>query len=203
VKKLLRCVYQLDDTNYNSYLLQTAEGNVLIDTPSLVEHHLETIQELGGAKTLFITHRDDVSDACAWQEELGLEIVMHQEDAHQVLDCSVDHEIEDEEEWLAKDMLVIHLPGHSPGCVALLYTKGGGILFSGDALVTRPDGTLGLAPERYSSDPALAGESARQLLDYEFGAILPAHGTPILKGARQALEAFLSRLRAQAAGGGK
>ncbi|TAK32498.1 MAG: hypothetical protein EPO21_15105 [Chloroflexota bacterium] len=198
MKKLLEGIYQISEEGARTYLLQTRSGNILIDTPSLLEDSVNAVRTLGGAKILFITHRDAVGDACAWKEEFGVQIAMHTADAFYVVDCEVDRELEDME-WLTEETQLIHVPGHSSGNSALLFTGQDGILFGGDSVVEQ-DGRLSLPPDRFSTDPVEAADSVRRLLDYAFRAILPAHGEPILSGGKQAVELLVTKLREQARG---
>lgn len=197
MKQLLQGIYQIDADGAHTYLLQTRSGNILIDTPSLLAGSVEAVRALGGAQILFITHRDAVGDACAWKEEFGVQIAMHAADTSYMVDCEVDREMEDEE-WLTAETRLIHVPGHSPGNSALLFTGQHGVLFSGDSVVVEQDGTLSLPPARLSMDPIESRDSVRHLLDYDFAAILPAHGEPILEDGKRALELLVAKLRAQA-----
>src|ERR1700683_4943125 len=47
----------------NSYFLRHPKGNWLIDAPRFVEHLARRIEEEGGIRYIFLTHRDDVADA--------------------------------------------------------------------------------------------------------------------------------------------
>ena len=197
MKKLLEGVYQITEEGARTYLLRTRSGNILIDTPSLLAESVDAVQALGGAQILFITHRDAVGDACAWKEEFGVQIAMQTDDAFYVLDCEVDRELE-HEDWLTAETQLIHVPGHSPGNSALLFTGQHGILFAGDSVAVEPNGTLSLPPARFSTDPIEASDSIQSLLDYRFTTILPAHGEPILTGGKQALEILVAKLRERA-----
>ena len=48
------------------------DGNVLVDSPRFSAPLLERIRALGGARLMFLTHRDDVADHARWREALGL-----------------------------------------------------------------------------------------------------------------------------------
>lgn len=76
--------------------------------------------------------------------------------------------------------MIIGLPGHSPGSVAV-HVPGVKALFVGDALTTRNvlTGRAGLQPSPFTDDPAQALETLDRLTplaDVEW--ILPGHGTP-------------------------
>ena len=40
------------------------------------------LQALGGAKYMFLTHRDDVADHARWAKELGLQRIIHKTEAN-------------------------------------------------------------------------------------------------------------------------
>ena len=47
----------------NSYFIQHADGNWLIDSPKFVTPLVKQLETLGGIAHIFLTHRDDVADA--------------------------------------------------------------------------------------------------------------------------------------------
>ena len=63
-----------------SWLVVRAGGNVLVDSPRFTVPLLARIREMGGARFLFLTHRDDVADHARWAAALGCERVMHARD---------------------------------------------------------------------------------------------------------------------------
>ncbi len=83
---------------------------------------------------------------------------------------------------------VIHLPGHSPGSVAL-HLAGLDALFSGDALVTLSATTGERGPQLspFSSDQAQALSSLNRLAGLEARWVLPGHGEPWTGGLPEAL----------------
>ena len=56
-----------------------------------------------------------------------------------------------------------HLPGHTPGSVAILVD---GVLFLGDSAVATDDGELRLAPNIFTEDPEQNRESLAELLSW-------------------------------------
>ena len=74
-------------------------------------------------------------------------------------------------------LTVLHLPGHSPGCVAMLYQPAGGgppHLFSGDALLAGGAGPTGSAEDAAVLRGALAGKVFDVLPDDTW--VYPGHG---------------------------
>ncbi|MCP5110793.1 MAG: MBL fold metallo-hydrolase, partial [bacterium] len=127
-------VYYMGFTSENSfggssYLLETDQGNWLIDSPRYSSYLVKRLEELGGLQHIFLTHRDDVADAAKYAKRFGAARTIHrwelsaQPDAERVIEGFDPVE-------LAPGLLAIPTPGHTRGHCALLY--GNRYLFSGD-----------------------------------------------------------------------
>src|SRR5262249_26313201 len=99
----------------SSWLVRRAGGNVLVDSPRWSSVLAERIAALGGARWMFLTHRDDVADHAAWHDRLGCERVMHRADAVRGVERTIDGVVE-----LAPDLVVVPVPGHTRGSCALI-----------------------------------------------------------------------------------
>jgi glyoxylase-like metal-dependent hydrolase (beta-lactamase superfamily II) len=87
---------------------------------------------------------------------------------------------------------VIHVPGHTPGSIALLDQQRK-TLFSGDTL--RFDGKhVSAAPEHFSSDPKKVIESIGKLSLLNFDLILPGHGETLRPHASDAVKKYYESL---------
>ncbi|MBN9178047.1 MAG: MBL fold metallo-hydrolase [Microbacterium sp.] len=75
--------------------------------------------------------------------------------------------------------LVIGMPGHSPGSIAV-HVPAVGALFVGDALTTRHvlTGRSGAQPAPFSDDPAVALASLDRIAGVDAAWVLPGHGAP-------------------------
>ncbi|HEV2446796.1 MAG TPA: ferredoxin, partial [Candidatus Sulfopaludibacter sp.] len=103
----------------NSYFLEHAEGNWLIDSPRYVEHLARRFAEKGGIRCIFLTHRDDVADAEKYARRFGATRIIHRlELAAQPAAERVIEGFEPVE--LAPGFLAIPTPGHTRGHCALL-----------------------------------------------------------------------------------
>jgi glyoxylase-like metal-dependent hydrolase (beta-lactamase superfamily II)/ferredoxin len=179
-----------------SWLVRRPEGNVLVDSPRAAGALLRRLEEMGGVRWLFLTHRDDVADHAILRRRFGCERVIHEAD-RTADTADVERVIEgDAPVALADDLLVIPVPGHTEGSAALLYRRRD--LFSGDHLWGTDDGT-GLDASRavaWYSWP-LQVRSLRRLLDHPFERVLPGHGAvyraPSVEAAHGALRALLAR----------
>jgi len=113
----------------NSYFVEHAGGNWLIDSPRFVEHLARRFAEMGGIRYIFLTHRDDVADASRYAERFEATRIIHrlelaaQPDAERVIDGFDAVE-------LAPGFVAIPTPGHTRGHCALLHRDE--YLFSGD-----------------------------------------------------------------------
>ena len=89
---------------------------------------------------------------------------------------------------------VIHVPGHTPGSIAL-YQAERRILFCGDAILhhgsSSGQGRIGLSPRIFSVDPEQAEASARKLAALPAEVACFGHGEPILEGAGERLREAL------------
>lgn len=86
---------------------------------------------------------------------------------------------------------VIHIPGHTPGSVAL-HVPSVDAVFMGDAFTTRSvlTGEEGPRPAPFTLDPTLAAASLARLDALEANWVLPGHGGPWNGGLAAALRAI-------------
>jgi glyoxylase-like metal-dependent hydrolase (beta-lactamase superfamily II) len=94
------------------------------------------------------------------------------------------------------DFEAVHVPGHEPDNHALV-DESRSLVVAGDAVSGSdqrglPAGYLLLPPTVYSDDLNEAEENLERLLDYEFDAVLVFHGSSVLEGGRDKLDAFVN-----------
>jgi glyoxylase-like metal-dependent hydrolase (beta-lactamase superfamily II) len=89
-------------------------------------------------------------------------------------------------------LLVVHVPGHTPGEVAY-YESGRKILFSGDSVVEKRGG-LELPARRFASDLDQAVRSLSRLRALDVEVLLPGHGVPVMKDVSSLLEDLIQRV---------
>lgn len=89
--------------------------------------------------------------------------------------------------------VVVAMPGHSPGSVAV-HVPVADAVFVGDALTTRHvlTGRRGPAPAPFTDDPALAIQSLERLRPLGAAWVLPGHGAPWDGGVDAAVDAVLA-----------
>lgn len=181
----------------SSYLVKREGGNVLVDSPRAARPLMERIAALGGVSTMFLTHRDDVADHAAYARRFGCARVMHTADIGSGT-REVERPIEgDEPLSLGPDLLVIPLPGHTRGSMALLFREK--VLFSGDHLWGGEDGeSLGASRGVCWYSWAEQTRSMEKLLGFDFEWVLPGHGRRLHAPARRmraALEKLIARMK--------
>jgi glyoxylase-like metal-dependent hydrolase (beta-lactamase superfamily II)/ferredoxin len=160
-----------------SYLIvrpESAGGNVLIDSPRFATQLVRRIEAMGGVRTMFLTHRDDVADHARFAEKFRCERIMHADDGGARFGVEKIIGGGDEVE-LDQDLIAIPVPGHTRGHTVLLYQRK--FLFSGDHLAWSPNRKSLIAFRSacwYSWTEQI--KSMEKLLDYDFEWVLPGHG---------------------------
>lgn len=158
-----------------SYLIQRPEGNVLVDSPRFAPPLVRRLEEMGGVRYLYLTHRDDVADHQKFHQHFGCDRILHSDE---ITSSTRDVEIKltgQEPVQLAPDLLIIPVPGHTKGHTVLLYDQT--FLFTGDHLAWSEERGH-LIAFRYAcwySWTELT-QSMKKLLPYSFEWVLPGHG---------------------------
>jgi glyoxylase-like metal-dependent hydrolase (beta-lactamase superfamily II)/ferredoxin len=158
-----------------SYLIQRPEGNVLVDSPRFAPPLVKRLEQLGGVRYLYLTHRDDVADHQKFHQHFGCERILHQDE---ISSNTRDVEIQLsglEPVQLAPDLLIIPVPGHTKGHTVLLYTQT--FLFTGDHLAWSPqlNHLYAFRGACWYSWTELI-KSMQRLAEYSFEWVLPGHG---------------------------
>lgn len=177
----------------SAYLIQRPEGNVLVDSPRAAKPLLERIAALGGVKTMILTHRDDVADHETFHRVFGCERVIHDSDVEPGTAAAEIKISGDTPVRLAPDLLVIPVPGHTRGSVALLV--GDRYLFSGDHLwYERMLGRLHASSSVcwYSWKEQI--HSMERLRDFRFSWIFPGHGRRYQAPSAEVMRAEVAEL---------
>jgi ferredoxin len=106
-----------------AWLIRRPAGNVLVDSPRAARTLFDQIDALGGVRTMFLTHRDDVADHRAFHARFDCERVIHAADRdHDTRD--VERVIDGEQPvMLAPDLVAVPVPGHTRGSCALIYRE--------------------------------------------------------------------------------
>ncbi len=158
----------------NSYLVLRKNGNILVDAPRFDPALVKKLEAMGGAKYMFLTHRDDVGEHQKFAEHFKLRRIMGSADYRRglgdieiLIDGAAPTDVEE-------DMKVIPVPGHTKGSICLLHKN---FLFTGDHLAQNQNRTHPTAFNNhcwYSWEEQTA--SMRRLAEFDFEWILPGHG---------------------------
>src|SRR5947209_1263400 len=183
-----------------SYLVVRPEGeggNVLVDSPRFTRPLVRKIEALGGLRTIFLTHRDDVADHARFASHFRAERVMHADD--NAARYGVEHIIKGEDAArLDTELVVIPTPGHTRGHAVLLYKDK--YLFTGDHLAWSPtrETLTAFRSACWYSWPVQT-RSMERLLDYSFEWVLPGHGrihNDTAEGMREHLKGCVEWMKA-------
>ena len=146
----------------------------MVDSPRFTRPLVRKMEALGGVRTIFLTHRDDVADHEKFARHFAARRVMHADDG--AARYGVEHVLEgDAEARLDSELVVIPTPGHTRGHAVLLYKEK--YLFAGDHLSWSParNGLTAFRSACWYSWPAQT-RSMEKLLNYRFEWVLPGHG---------------------------
>lgn len=181
----------------NSYFVRHPLGNWLIDSPRYVNHLVGQFERMGGIRTIFLTHRDDVADADRYARQFGSERIIHEADRRSQPGAERIIRGTDPVSF-GEDFLVIPTPGHTRGHCVLLYRNR--YLFTGDHLWwNRDQQHLGASRSYCWHSWEEQKHSLRRLLDYPFEWVLPGHGQRIHLLAEAMHEALMMLVQRVAA----
>ena len=152
----------------NCYIIvsESNKEGMIIDPGAEAEVILSKVKDLGlDIKSIVLTHGhiDHIGALKEVKEATGAEVAIHTDDAQALQENSVntplglsyptplpaDRLLKDGDSMDIGDLhfLVLHTPGHSPGCICLL---GEGVMFSGDTLFNYGIGRADLSGSNYS-----------------------------------------------------
>jgi glyoxylase-like metal-dependent hydrolase (beta-lactamase superfamily II)/ferredoxin len=181
----------------NSYFIQQAQDNWLIDSPKFIPHLVRQFEKLGGISTIFLTHQDDVADADKYAAHFKSKRIIHEADLRAQPNAEEIIKGKDVIQ-LTADFKIIPTPGHTKGHMVLLYQNR--YLFTGDHLWwRRKQKQLGASQGVAWYSWREQTESMARLLNFEFEWVLPGHGErKYLPAAemRPELEALINRMKA-------
>lgn len=173
--------------NFNGHLLKTEQGVLLVDPVPFSPDDLAYMESAGlRPDELVVTNRNHLRDRQAVLRRWRLPTALHEAEIEQA-GVEPERRLRGGDE--VRGLLVVHLPGKSPGEIGLLWPQRR-LLLLGDALIA-PRGALKTVPVGKQDDPARLSESLQGLLSLDFDALLVGDGDPILRGAKEAVTAFL------------
>lgn len=175
-ENVYHCGYHSEDSyGAASYLIVLPEGNILVDSPRFTPPLVKRLEEMGGIRYMYLTHRDDVADHKKYREHFGCQRILHTDD---ITSGTRDVEIQltgTEPYQLTPDLLILPVPGHSKGHTVLLYKNL--FSFTGDHLAwsSRLNQLIAFRDVCWYSWQEQI-KSMRKLANYSFEWVLPGHG---------------------------
>lgn len=182
----------------NSYFIENAGGNWLIDAPKFNQHLVKRIEERGGLKYIFLTHEDDVADADRFAEKFKAQRIIHADAIQACRDAEI--VIEDSNTFAATPdgFKIVHTPGHTKGHMVLLYRNK--FLFTGDHLYFNREAKHLEAFRDYCwYSWSEQTKSMKTLIDFDFEWILPGHGQRVKLSSAEAKQQLVELTREMAA----
>lgn len=154
-----------------AYLIVRPTGNILVDSPRYNPILAKRIEELGGVRHIFLTHKDDVGDHEAWARKFGAQRILHEIECNERQGTDkVEIKLTGQGPWAlhpdgsvtaapapstssgydaaadaASDVTMVLTPGHTRGHVCLYHSPTKSLL-SGDHLCSA-DGDVPSAPQ--------------------------------------------------------
>ena len=117
-----------DTLGATAYFIVEKANNILLDCPAWNEENYQFLLAQGGVHRLFLTHRGGMGNVSKFQEVLGCEVIVQEQEAYLLPNSEVTSF--EREIALSSSCQGIWTPGHSPGS-SCLYRANGGILFTG------------------------------------------------------------------------
>lgn len=158
-----------------TYFIQREQGNVLIDSPKFTPPLVKRLEEMGGVKYMYLTHKDDIADHQQYHDHFKCDRLLHIGDiTEQTKDIEI--KLDNTEPLLFdEDLLIIPVPGHTKGHTVLHYKDK--FLFTGDHLAysSRVKKLIAFRDFCWYSWDELV-KSMEKLTKYQFNWVLPAHG---------------------------
>ncbi|KAM3116471.1 MBL fold metallo-hydrolase [Phormidesmis sp. 146-33] len=175
-ENVFHCGYHAENSfGAASYLIQRPEGNILVDSPRFSPPLVKQIEEMGGIRYLYLTHRDDVADHQKFHDHFGCDRLLHADEINRSTE-SVEIKLTGSDPFqLDSELLIIPVPGHTKGHTVLLYQNQ--FLFTGDHLAwsDRLKQLIGFREACWYSWDELK-RSMQALSHYSFEWVLPGHG---------------------------
>lgn len=119
------------------FLIKTDHGNIMWDCITYLDDKtVEYIRQLGGLKSIVISHPHYYSTSVVWAETFGCNIYVSDYDKEFIMRPSKHYVMVKEDRFKpVSDVLVVRAGGHFPGSLVLLHKRR---LYVGDTILTTP-----------------------------------------------------------------
>ncbi|HTV72268.1 MAG TPA: cupin domain-containing protein [Candidatus Acidoferrales bacterium] len=173
---------------FNSYFIETPQGNLAIDPLPLSETDAQEIAARGGIRWVVITNRDHERDSANVRERFGASVAAATPDSAE-LRVPVERTLGDRD--LLATARILALDGLKTAGEFALWFGDRRTIVVGDALWGDPAGSVRLMPDEKLADPAAAALSLRRLRARNPLHLLVGDGTPIFGRAFEVISACL------------
>ena len=215
--EIINGVYQVEGVNGSVYIVVNGDKLTLIDTGFIRSEGKieECIEKLGfqpsAVSTIILTHYhiDHTGNAKKLKEKTGAKIAVHEAEADFVTHkkspprpkgllsraigvvkaAPVEPDIILKDRDTIEGLQVIHMPGHTPGSIALFDTQRK-VMFVGDALFYA-NGKIEAPEEKFTWDTGLALESIGKIAGFDFEVMLSGHKEPLMSEASEKVKKFV------------
>lgn len=172
----------------SSTALMTSRGIVVVDPINLSAEALALLTSQAPIGAIVLTNCNHDRDAAEFAKKFSAPIFACRARPATVGSISITPVADGEK--LTEDLTVVALPGAGEGEIALHDTRSESVVI-GDALINFGPHGFDFLPAKYCSDARQLRKSLRKLLEFSFERMMFAHGNPIIRGARNRLEALL------------
>jgi glyoxylase-like metal-dependent hydrolase (beta-lactamase superfamily II) len=173
--------------NFNGHALDAGGAKVLVDPVELGPEELAALDAAGfRPDALVVTNRNHLRAREQVLARWKVPTLMHAADAAEA-GLSPERAVKDGDR--IGGLVVVHLPGKSPGEIGLFWPERRALLL-GDALIA-PNGALKTVPADKQDDPALLRRSLQLLRGFDFDELLVGDGEPVLGDAKTAVVNWL------------
>jgi len=175
--------------NFNGHILKTAQGAVIVDPVAFSADDLSVIEAAGlKPDALVITNRNHLRERDSVLKRWKIPTVLHALEVESSC-ITPDKTVKDGD--TIHGLVVVHLPGKSPGEIALYWPERR-LFLLGDALIA-PNGKLKTVPVEKQEAPDTLKKSLELLRTFDFDHLLVGDGDPLLGDAKSAVVAFLNK----------
>lgn len=176
--------------NFNGYLIRHPTGNIAVDP---VEPDADALEQIvsGGLAHIVLTNRNHVRAANLLRARSGARVAIHSDDAAYARQQGAQLDDLVDIGTTLGPFTIVAAAGKSAGEIALYWPQRH-LLLVGDAIVGNPPGHCALLPEKVIDNIATLRRSIAALLDLDFDTLLVGDGTPILSGAKAAVQGLVA-----------
>ncbi len=174
--------------NFNGHILKTPEGTVLVDPVAFSSDDLAYIDASGlKPDALVITNRNHLRERETVLKRWNIPTLLH---VLEVEEAQITPEQTLRDGDTIYGLVCVHLPGKSPGEIALYWPQRR-LFLLGDALIA-PRRKIQTVPVAKQDNPEELKRSLELLRTYDFDCLLVGDGDPLLGDAKSVVVDFLN-----------